>query len=195
MMADIFDLEYLKYQKEFIENDGMIDYSQFINSIQFHKSYTIEIENIINCLFNKTLEFSQITLHSLLSEVKNAEVKQEVKNMINKLYSFDNATLKDNELNVTQQKYYSFEIESMQSSFPPQVLKFFKVLLEFPNMMNELDVIAILGIIKETKISVELNEYIDLLVDLDKIHTVSDIESIFDDERIYQESLFKKYIH
>ena len=30
MMADIFDLEYLKYQKEFIENDGMIDYKFFL---------------------------------------------------------------------------------------------------------------------------------------------------------------------
>lgn len=44
MMAYIIDLEYLKYQKEFIENNGIIDHSQFINSIQFHKIYNTEID-------------------------------------------------------------------------------------------------------------------------------------------------------
>ncbi|MFB2050778.1 hypothetical protein [Staphylococcus aureus] len=194
-MTEIIDLEWLIYKKEIIENDGMIDHSKFINSIQFHKSYSTEILNIINCLLKKTEEFSQITLHSLLLEIKNAEVKQEVKNMINKLYSFDNATLKEREMKMVKPKNYSFEFECIQVSFSPQVLKFLKALLEAPNMMNEMDVIAILGIIKDTKISVELNEYIDLLIDLNHIHTESDMERIFDDERIYQESLFKKYIH
>ncbi|HHQ6733579.1 TPA: hypothetical protein ACSTOR_002543 [Staphylococcus aureus] len=52
-MAEIIDLEWLKYKKEFIENDGIIDHSKFINSIHFHKSYSTEILNIINCLFKK----------------------------------------------------------------------------------------------------------------------------------------------
>ncbi|HDT7017286.1 hypothetical protein I6D34_11230 [Staphylococcus aureus] len=195
-MAEIVDLEWLKYKKEFIENDGIIDHSKFINSIHFHKSYSTEILNIINCLFKKTEEFSQITLHSLLLEIKNAEVKQEVKNMINKLYSFDNVALKEREMKMVKPKNYSSEFECIQVSFPPQVLKFFKALLESPNMMNEMDVIAIIGIIKETKISIELNEYIDLLIDLNHIHDESDMERFFDDgKRIYQESLFKKYIH
>lgn len=54
-------------------------------------------------------------------------------------------------MKIDKPKNYSYEFECIQVSFPPQVLKFFKPLLESSNMMNEMDVIAIIGIIKDNK--------------------------------------------
>ncbi|HCC5607583.1 TPA: hypothetical protein M5605_002505 [Staphylococcus aureus] len=104
-MAEIIDLEWLKYKKEFIENDGIIDHSKFINSIHFHKSYSTEILNIINCLFKKMEEFSQIILHSLLLEIKNTEVKQEVKNMMIGLTEIERKRLSEMEMRKVEIRY------------------------------------------------------------------------------------------
>jgi len=189
------NFEYLKYQQEFIENEGMINYSNFVNNITFDRSYTANVKKAIRCLFCDTTNFNPIIMYTLLNGIKNANVKKDVKSIINKLYSFDNGIKKSEEPNLTKYKYLSLEIEGIQSSFPPQVLNFFKEILERPKTMNEIDVIAILGIVKDTRISMELNEYINQLMNLTNIKNEDDLKNIFDDEKIYEESLFKKHIH
>lgn len=193
-MANILDFEYMKYQKEFLENEGCIDYTSFVNEIQFHESYTPKIREIVNCLFCNTFDFISIDLYSFLYEIENANVNEEVKEMIVSIYKSNDETVKNN-TSVSNHKYYSREIEVIQSTFPPQVLKFFEALLENPNKMTKFDIVAILGIIRDTRISVKLNEYIDSLIDISNIETEEEFKKIFDDESEYTQSLFKKYIH
>lgn len=193
-MTDIFDFEYLKYQKEFLENDGYINYTSFINEIQFHDSYTESIKSVVKYLFLSAYNFNAINLHSLMYEIKNADTSKEVKNMINSIYTSNNEVIRDREKNSSDRKYYSREIEQFDSSFPPQVLNFFKALLENPQKMTEADIIAILGIIWESRISIKLNEYIENLVDVSTLNTEMGVKNMFNNESAYEESLFKHYI-
>jgi len=188
------NFEDLKYQREFIENEGIIDYSNFVNNITFDRGYTANVKRAARCLFCDTSNFSPLTMYTLLNGIKNANVKKEVERIINELYDFDNDIEKSEEPNLSRCKSLSSEIQDIKSSFPPQVLNFFKEILEQPKTMNEVDVIAILGIVKDAKISMELNEYINGLIDFTSIKNEDDLKSVFD-ERIYKESLFKKHIH
>ncbi|MGJ7589345.1 hypothetical protein [Staphylococcus shinii] len=87
-MTDKIDFEYLKYQKEFLETDGHINYHSFINEIQFDDSYTDNIKSIVKYLFLNTSNFNTINMHSLMYEIKNADTSIEVKDMINSIYVF-----------------------------------------------------------------------------------------------------------
>lgn len=193
-MTNIFNFAYLKYKKEFLETDGYINYSSFINEIQFDDSYTENIKSVVKCLFLNTSRFNTIDLHSLMYEIKNAETTEEVKEMINSIYISNNDVMNDRDKNLSDHKYYSRKLEPFDSSFPLQVLNFFKALLENPKKMTAVDIIAILGIIWESRISIKLNEYIENLIDVSKINTEEDIKSIIDNESTYDESLFKQYI-
>lgn len=193
-MTDIFDFEFLKYQKEFLETDGYINYTSFISEIQFDDSYTENVKSVVKCLFLSTSDFNTINLHSLMYEIKNADTSEEVKDMINSIYILNSDVIKDRDMNLSDHKYYSRELETFDSSFPPQVLNFFKALLENPKKMTKVDVLAILGIIWESRISIKLNEYIENLIDVGKINTEADMKSLIDKEITYDESLFKDYI-
>ncbi|HCX2884254.1 TPA: hypothetical protein OZI11_002473 [Staphylococcus aureus] len=193
-MAKIVGFEYLKYQKEFLENAGAIDYTNFLNEIHFHESYTSNIQRIIKCLFCNTTSFNSIMLCSFMHEVENADVKNEVKEMINEIDISKNNKVKSINSSVYENKYYSNDFEYIQISFPPQVLAFFKSLLENPNMMTKVDVIAILGIIRDTKISLKLNEYIDRWIDVSNVKTEEELIKLLNNKNEYYQSLFKKYV-
>ncbi|MEB6279077.1 hypothetical protein [Staphylococcus gallinarum] len=193
-MADIFDIDYLKYQKEFLETGGNVNYDGFLNEIQFHDSYSPDIKNAIKYLFLSTTNFNTINLCLLMHEIQNADTNEEVKNTINSIYTSNNNVLKENDTNLSDHMYYSRENEELVSSFPPQVLKFFKTLLEDPQKMTGFDVIAILGIIWDTRISIKLNEYIENLIDLSDLKTESDMKRLFGNKYSYNKSLFKEYI-
>ena len=193
-MTDVFDFEYLKYQKEFLETGGYINYTNFINGIQFDDSYTEDIKTIIKYLFLSTSNFNTINLHSLMYEIKNADTSEEIKDMIDNLYILNDDVIKESDKGLSEHKYYSREYEEFVSSFPPQVLNFFKSLLENPEKMTQVDVLAILGIIWESRISIKLNVYIEKLIDVSKLNTEADIKSIFNNESAYDGSLFKEYI-
>lgn len=193
-MTDTLDFEYLKYQKEFLDTGGYINYTSFINEVQFDDSYTEDIKTIVKSLFLSTSNFNTINLYSLMYEIKNADTSEEVKDMINRIYRSNNDVIKDSDTNSSNQKYFSRENEKFVSSFPPQVLNFFKALLENPEKMTKVDVLAILGIIWESRISIKLNEYIENLIDVSKLNTEADIKSIFDNGSTYDESLFNQYI-
>ena len=186
-MTDKVDFEYLKYQKEFLETGGHINYTSFVNEVQFDDSYTDNIKSIVKRLFLNTSNFNTINLHSLMYEIKNADTSEEVKDMINSIYIANNVVTKNSDKHLSEHEVFI-------SSFPPQVLNFFKALLENPEQMTQVDVIAILGIIWESRISIKLNEYIENLIDVSIMNTEADIKSIIDNESTYDESLFKEYI-
>lgn len=127
-------------------------------------------------------------------EIKNADTSEEIKDMIDNLYILNDDVIKESDKGLSKHKYYSREYEEFVSSFPPQVLNFFKSLLENPEKMTQVDVLAILGIIWESRISIKLNEYIENLIDVGKINTEADMKSLIDKEITYDESLFKDYI-
>lgn len=60
-------------------------------------------------------------------------------------------------------------VREYENGFPPQVFIFFKAILETPQKMNRFDVVAILGIIHETKISANLNGFISQLIDFNQV--------------------------
>lgn len=189
-MSNIIDLDYYKYRQTILNNRNF-DYTNYVENIQYDESYSDNIIKVIECLIYKTEQMNINDICLLMTEIKNANVINDVSQYITELYNFERyinvSMLSDNE----ESKIKQFEI---QITFPPQVLKYFKSFLEEPQLITKFDVIAILAIIKDQNISSSINEFITNLRCI-PINTDEDtLKSLFEED-VYSPSLFKKYIN
>lgn len=189
-MNNIIDLDYYKYQQAILNNQN-IDYTKYVENIQYDDSYSDNIIKVIECLIYKTKQVNINDICLLMIEIKKANVINDVSQYITELYNFERyinvSMLSDNE----ESKVKQFEI---QITFPPQVLKYFKSFLEDPQLITKFDVIAILAIIKDQNISKSVNEFITNLSCI-PINTDEDTLKDLFEEDIYSQSLFKQHIN
>jgi hypothetical protein len=193
-MGKIKDLDLIKYKHIYLTSDGVADYAKLIENINYDNSFSPNIINALIALFCNHDAFDLNMLCTLMTEIKNANIQDNVSLYIESLYNFENEKHKSHKVINFPTDGYGFELE-LYNGLPPQVFQFFKHIAEAPNQMNKFDVLSVLGIIQDTNISPVLTNFINNIIDLDQIENEADLKAIIKDKSLYQDSLFKRYIH
>lgn len=197
-MVEITDFDILKYEELYLKSQDSAEYETIINHIKYDPSFTQDTKEAVHCLFCNCYAFNKDMLCILLNELQQAPIHDDVKLFINTLYNFEKSS-KQNAKNIvylkpTDETTTDKLLRKYENGFPPQAFQFFKVILESPEKMNKFDVIAILGIIHETKISANLNDFISQLISVNQVSNETEAKNLINDNRQYEQSLFKQYI-
>jgi hypothetical protein len=193
-MVEIIDLDLIKYKHIYLTSDGVADYAELIKNINYDASFSPNIINALIPLFCNHDAFDLKMLCTLMTEIKNANIQDGVKLYIESLYNFESEKHKSHKVITFPTHEHDAEWE-LYNGLPPQVFQFFKHIAETPNQMNKFDVLSVLGIIQDTNISPVVTNFINNIIDLSQIENESDLKAIIKDESLYQDSLFKRYIH
>lgn len=195
--AKITEFDLLKYEQLYLNSQDSTEYKDIIENIQYDPSFTKDTIEAVHCLFCNRYEFNKGMLCRLLNELKQAPTHDDVKLFINTLYNFDKGKQSTENiayLTQTDETPTDKLVREYENGFPPQVFIFFKAILETPQKMNRFDVVAILGIIHETKISANLNGFISQLIDFNQVSDEAEAKQLLNDNDLYETSLFKQHI-
>lgn len=196
-MVEITNFDVLKYEQLYLNSQDSTEYATIIDRIKYDSSFSQYTKEAVHCLFCDRYMFHKGMLCGLLDDIQKSSVQDEVKLFINALYNFDRNKQSPKNityLTPTDETPTDKLIKKYENGFPPQVFLFFKALLETPQNLNKFDIIAILGILYETKISADLNNFITQLIPVNQVSNEVEAKKIMSDNKQYEQSLFKQYI-
>ncbi|MEX2935992.1 hypothetical protein [Staphylococcus saprophyticus] len=193
-MSSIIDLELLKYEHIYLSTEDISDYTEIIRNIECNSSFSSNINTVLQALFCNHDKFNVGMFCTLMVEIKNANIQDNVYRYIENLYNFED--IAQRAYNIVDFPMQDSDVEwKIYNGLPPQVFRFFRHIVKDPSQMNEFDILAILGIIQDVDISPTITKFINNIIELSELKSENDLNRFLNNESLYTDSLFKKYIH